>query len=105
LTNPINSRFVGNPEVVLSVAEEQAVWSGRRAGERVVKTGIKSRAWLLIDRLARDLGVVERMLPSQVASQFSRSGYHDLDAQKIEALAVKKPCQRSASLSLCDRKL
>jgi len=37
--------------------------------------------------------------------QFSRSGYHDLDAQKIQALAVKKPCQRSASLLLCDRKL
>ena len=39
------------------------------------------------------------------APQFSRSGYHDLDAQKIQALAVKKPCQRSASLLLCDRKL
>src|SRR5258708_17768961 len=38
------------------------------------------------------------------APQFSRSGYHDLDAQKIQALAVKKPCQRSASLLLCDRK-
>jgi len=35
------------------------------------------------------------------APQFSRSGYHDLDAQKIQALAVKKPCQRSASLLLC----
>jgi hypothetical protein len=39
------------------------------------------------------------------APKFSRSGYHDLDAQKIQALAVKKPCQRSASLLLCDRKL
>src|ERR1700684_1680536 len=39
------------------------------------------------------------------APQFSRSGYHDLDAQKIQALAIKKPCQRSASLVLCDRKL
>jgi hypothetical protein len=39
------------------------------------------------------------------APQFSRSGYHDLDAQKIQALAVKKPCQRNASLLLCDRKL
>ena len=39
------------------------------------------------------------------APQFSRSGYHDLDAQKRQALAVKKPCQRSASLLLCDRKL
>src|SRR5579864_6126599 len=39
------------------------------------------------------------------APQFSRSRYHDLDAQKIQALAVKKPCQRSASLLLCDRKL
>jgi predicted kinase len=56
-------------------------------------------------RVAGDLGVVERMLPSQFAPQFSRSGYHDLDAQRIQALAVKKPCQRSASLLLCDRKL
>jgi integrase/recombinase XerD len=35
---------------------------------------------------------------------FHRSPYH-LDAQKIQALAVKKPCQRSASLLLCDRRL
>jgi hypothetical protein len=39
------------------------------------------------------------------APQFARSGYHDLDAQKIQALAVKKPCQRSASLLPCDRRL
>src|ERR1700692_1198074 len=39
------------------------------------------------------------------APQFSRSGYHDLDAKKIQALAVKKPCQSSASFLLCDRKL
>ena len=37
--------------------------------------------------------------------QFLRSGHHDPDAQKIQALAVEKPRQRSASLLRCDRKL
>jgi hypothetical protein len=31
-----------------------------------------------------------KQLPTS-APQFSRSGYHDLDAQKIQALAVKRP--------------
>jgi hypothetical protein len=38
------------------------------------------------------------------APQFSWSGYHDRDAQKIQALAVKKRCRRNASLLRCDRK-
>src|SRR5205823_1640719 len=55
--------------------------------------------------VARDRELSSGCFEVKSAPQFSRSGYHDLDAQKIQALAVKKPCQRSASLLLCDRKL
>ena len=34
LTNPINTRLVGNSEVVLLIAEEQAVCSGRPKRKR-----------------------------------------------------------------------
>src|ERR1700723_898082 len=47
-------------------------------------------------RVARDLGVVEWMLLSQVRAAIFTVGLPRprLDAQKIQAQAVKKPCQR-----------
>ena len=55
-------------------------------------------------RVARDLGVVERTL-SQVRAAIFTVGLPRPRCTEDTALAVKKPCQRSASLLLCDRKL
>ncbi len=56
-------------------------------------------------RVARDLGVVERMLRSQVRAAIFTVGLPRPRCTEDTALAVKKPCQKSASLLLCDRKL
>jgi len=55
-------------------------------------------------RVARDLGVVERTL-SQVRAAIFTVGLPRPRCTEDTALAVKNPCQKSASLLLCDRKL
>jgi len=79
----------------------QEVWVQEIAGEVDIRTGRERIAMRGKAQRKQECADVS----AASSGDLSRLGYYDLDAQKIQALAVKKPCQRSASLLLCARKL